>query len=82
MIVKLLTERHLEFRSLKGGSRGSSESTLVKISKCWKFHALTHYYDTEQSSVLRKKIPKNKDNASGFSTLRKHGRWQFFVQRN
>ena len=30
MIVKLLTEHHLEFLSLKGGCRGSSESTLVK----------------------------------------------------
>ena len=40
MIVKLLTERHLEFLSLKGGCRGSSESTLVKMSNCWKSHAL------------------------------------------
>ena len=31
--VKLLTEHHLEFLSLKGGYRGSSESTLVKMSK-------------------------------------------------
>ena len=30
MIVKLLTEHHLEFLSLKGGCRGSSESTLEK----------------------------------------------------
>ena len=29
MIVKLLTEHHLEFLRLKGGCRGSSESTLV-----------------------------------------------------
>ena len=29
MIVKLLTEHHLEFISLKGDCRGSSESTLV-----------------------------------------------------
>ena len=29
MIVKLLTEHHLEFLSLKGGCTGSSESTLV-----------------------------------------------------
>ena len=29
MIVKLLTEHHLEFLSLKGGCRGSFESTLV-----------------------------------------------------
>ena len=39
MIVKLLTEHHLEFLSLKGGRRGSSESTLVKMSTCWKSHA-------------------------------------------
>ena len=30
MIVKLLTEQHLEFLSLKRGCTGSSESTLVK----------------------------------------------------
>ena len=36
MIVKLLTEHHLEFLSLKGGCRGSSESTLVKMPHCWK----------------------------------------------
>ena len=39
MIVKLLTEHHLEFLSLKGGCRGLSESTLVKMSNCWKSHA-------------------------------------------
>ena len=38
MIVKLLTEHHLEFLSLKGGCRGSSESTLVEMSHCWKSH--------------------------------------------
>ena len=31
MIVKLLTEHHLEFLSLKGGCTGSSESTHVKM---------------------------------------------------
>ena len=36
MIVKLLTEHHLEFVSLKGGCRGSSESTHVKMRYCWK----------------------------------------------
>ena len=40
MIVKLLTEHHLEFLSSKGGCRGSSESTLVKMSNCLKSHAL------------------------------------------
>ena len=42
MIVKLLTEHHLEFRSLKGGCRGSSESTLLKTPNCWKSHATAH----------------------------------------
>ena len=39
MIEKLLTEHHLEFLSFKGGCRGSSESTLVKMPHCWKSHA-------------------------------------------
>ena len=42
MIVKLLTEHHLEFLSLNGCCRGSSESTLVKMSNCWKSHAGAH----------------------------------------
>ena len=36
MTVKLLTEHHLEFLSLKGGCAGSCASTLVKMSNCWK----------------------------------------------
>ena len=31
MSIKLLTEHHLEFLSLKGGCTGSSESTLVTL---------------------------------------------------
>ena len=42
MIAKLLTEHYLEFLSLKGGCRGSSESILVKIPHCWKLHALAY----------------------------------------
>ena len=42
MIVKLLTEHHLECLSLKGGRTGSSVSTLVKMPHCWKVHALAH----------------------------------------
>ena len=42
MVVKLLTEHHLEFLSLKGGYRGSSKSTHVKMPHCWKSHALAH----------------------------------------
>ena len=42
MSVKLLTEHHLEFLSLKGGCTGSSQSTHVKMPHCWKSHALAH----------------------------------------
>ena len=43
MIVKLLTEHNFEFLSLKGDCRGSSESTLVKMSNCWISRATAHY---------------------------------------
>ena len=43
MIVKLLTEHHLRFLSLTVGCAGSSESTLVKMSNCWKSHAAAHF---------------------------------------
>ena len=46
MIVKLLAEHHLEFLSLKGGCRSSSESTLVKMSYCWKSHAQAQMIST------------------------------------
>ena len=42
MSVKLLTEHHLEFLSLKGGCTGSSESTLVKMPQCLKSHVTVH----------------------------------------
>ena len=48
MIVKLLTEHHLEFLSLKGGCRGSSESTHVKIPHCWKSNARAHFLMTSK----------------------------------
>ena len=38
MTVKLLTEQHLEFPSLKGGCTSSYESTPVKMPHCWKSH--------------------------------------------
>ena len=40
MSVKLLTEHLLEVLSLKGGCRGSSESTHIKMSHCWKSHTM------------------------------------------
>ena len=38
MRVKLLTDHHLELLSLKGGSTGRLESTLVEMPHCWKSH--------------------------------------------
>ena len=38
MTVKLMTEQHLEFLSLKGGFTGSYESTLVKMPNFWNSH--------------------------------------------
>ena len=44
MSVKLLTEQHLEFLSLKGGLTGSSESRLVKMPYCWKSQVTAHIF--------------------------------------
>ena len=46
MIVKPLTEDHLEFLSLTGGCSGSSKSTHVKMPHCWKSHATAHFVPT------------------------------------
>ena len=56
MSVKLLTEHHLEFLSLKGGCRGSSESTHVKKPYCWKLHdmaQLLFYFRVSFSCLTR-----------------------------
>ena len=44
MTVKLLTQQHLEFLSLKGGCTGWSESTLVKMPHFWKSHVKAQLY--------------------------------------
>ena len=44
MVVKLLTEHHLEVLRLKGGCTRSSESTLVKLPYCWKSHVAARLY--------------------------------------
>ena len=55
MIVKLVIEHHLEFLSLKGGCRGSFESTLVKMSNCWKSHVAAHL-DLSMTEKKKKEI--------------------------
>ena len=54
MTVKLLTEHHLEFLSLKGGCTGSSESTLIKMPHCWKSHVVAHLSFTEATRTQNK----------------------------
>ena len=49
MIDKLLSEYHLEFLSLTGGCRGSSESP-----HCWKSHATAHMCLVKKLSMTRK----------------------------
>ena len=44
MTVKLQTEHHFEFLSLKGGCTGSSEFTHVKMPHCWKSHVAAHMF--------------------------------------
>ena len=51
MSVKLLTEHHLEFLSLKEGFTGSSESTLVKMPHCWISHVVAHIISSFENSV-------------------------------
>ena len=55
--VKLLTEHHLEFLSLKGGCRGSTESTMIKMQHCWKTHATAHIV-TCNASIYIMDYPK------------------------
>ena len=47
LCVKLLTEHHLEFLSLRGTDL--SESTLVKMPHCWKSHVTAHLYETQEA---------------------------------
>ena len=47
-----MTEYHLEFISLKGGFTGSLESTVVKMSHCWKSHVAAHLCLNIREAVL------------------------------
>ena len=56
MILKLLTEYHLEFLSLKEGFTGSSESSHVKMPNCWKSHALAQFIIANHQEVGNKPL--------------------------
>ena len=57
MSVKLLTEHHLEFLSLKGGCIGSTESTRFKIRGSYRHLATSPL-------ISRKKIIENNSSVS------------------
>ena len=70
MIVKLLTEYHLEFLSSKGGS---SESTHVKMSHCWKSHVMAQYYfKSPNYRVTYLEENSNADHVLWRSIMQKH----------
>ena len=51
MIVKLLTEHHLELLTIKGGCTDLSESTFVKMPHCWQSHVAAHIICSVESSL-------------------------------
>ena len=60
LCLKLLTEHHLEFVSLKGGCTGSSKSTLVKMPHCVAAQFMIFWlradaYDTLGTSISQRK---------------------------
>ena len=57
MIVKLLTEHHLGFLSLKGGCTGSSKSTLVKMPYRCKSHVVAHPLFNPETHLLLLRLP-------------------------
>ena len=48
---KQLTEHNLEILLLKGGCTSSSESTLVKMSHCWKSHVAAQISSQRQKDT-------------------------------
>ena len=52
MTAKLLTEDNLKSLSLKGGYKGTFESTLVKMAHCWKSHVVAHMSFMSDMNIL------------------------------
>ena len=51
--IKLLTDYHLRFLSLKGGCISFSESKLVNMPHCWKSHVTVILSITSTSAVAQ-----------------------------
>ena len=59
MSVKLLSEHHLDFLSLKGSCTGSSESTFVKMPHCWKSHVMAQMVMTNNCYHFTEEPPQD-----------------------
>ena len=66
-----MTERHLEFLSLKGSFTGSCLSILVKMPHCWKSHAAAQLNGTtiDQNNQIHALIQRG-DRGSGLTSYR------------
>ena len=72
MTVKLLTEPHFRFLSLKGGCTGSSESILVKMSHSWKSRVMAHIrLDISCESLSSPISSENQERSHRLCCLRK-----------
>ena len=61
MIVKLLTEHHLEFQSLKVGCTGSYESTLVKMPNFKKKGRIKSYNESGPHPLINLDRPQKQN---------------------
>ena len=86
MTVKLLTEHHLKFLSLKGGCTGSSVSTLVKKPHCWKSHAAAYFqfllgiYHTQSAHNFKTTSCQRNDDTTFFRHLVPAGYQAFILE--
>ena len=74
MSIKLLTEHHLKFLSLKGSCTNSSESRLLKMPHYWKSHAAAHI-------CLRLKILHSSCYPKTMYSLRSHSSIQRWLEK-
>ena len=70
MNIKLLTEHHLEFLSLKRGCTGLSESTFVKMPHCWKSHVTAHILREKSLAIYFEDSQFRRNRAFNFIVLK------------
>ena len=58
--MKLLTEKHSEFLSLKGAAKACMSLHLSKMAPCWKSHVAAHISLSTERSLSRHTILKQR----------------------